>query len=77
MAKQDQERAMQMAGLSEKLDVVIQAIREMDGFVREANENMARLLEALADEEQEDAAASVITTMDGERLEIPSGDDFL
>lgn len=77
MAKQDRRDAMQMAGLSEKLDVVIQTIREMDGFVREANENMARLLEALADEEQEEAAASVITTMDGERLEIPSGDDFL
>lgn len=77
MGWQDQERAMQMDGLFEKLDVVIQAIREMDGFVREANENMARLLEALADEDQEEAAASVITTMDGERLEIPSGDDFL
>lgn len=77
MAKQDRSDAMQMAGLSEKLDAVIQAIREMDGFVREANENMARLLEALADEEQEEPAASVITTMDGERLEIPSGHDFL
>ena len=77
MEKQDHGDAMQMDGLSEKLDLLIQAIREMDGFVREANENMARLLEALADEEQEEAAASVITTMDGERLEIPSGDDFL
>ena len=37
---------------------------------------MAQLLEAL-DQEEDEEAATVITTMDGERLELPSGADTL
>lgn len=61
MGRQDRSDAMQMAGLSEQLGRI--------------EAKLDALLDAL--DQEEDEATAVITTMDGERLELPSGDDFL
>lgn len=51
------------------------SIRGIAEQMRRIESKLDALLEALDTEDEK--AANVITTMDGERLELPSGDDFL
>lgn len=62
MAEQDRKAAMQTAGLSEQLDRI--------------EAKLDALLEALADEQDEPETAEVVT-MDGDRVPIQSGGDWL
>ena len=61
MGWQGQERAMQMDGLFEQLGRI--------------EAKLDALLDAL--DQEEDDATAVIMTMDGERLELPTGADHL